>query len=128
MPHYVPKVLVVDDEPALSDNLARFLHIELGYRTFSATSGEQAIAEALSLQPDLIICDLAMPGIDGYGVLERIRAEKSLAGVPFVFLTGADALEHHQRGYMLGANEYLTKPVSLSVLSDVAYRLVKQPR
>ena len=102
------KVLVIDDEAAIRDNVCRFLELE-GYLAVGAADGAKGIAEALRSPPDLVLCDLMMPGMDGFGVLTRLRAEPATAAVP----------ENATTGFKLGANEYITKPFSLPVLCTV---------
>lgn len=112
------KILVIDDERSVRENLVRFLELE-GYRVASAANGESGIADALRAPPDLVLCDLMMPGVDGFGVLARLRAEPATAGVPFVFLTASALPEDATTGFKLGASEYVTKPCSLPVLAQV---------
>lgn len=112
------RILVVDDEPAVRENLARFLKLE-GYLVFEAADGLEAVQMALRSPPDLVLCDLNMPGLDGFGVLARLRAEPTTAGVPFVFLTASTATVDETAGYRLGANEYVTKPFRLPVLAEI---------
>ena len=112
------KILVIDDETPVRENLARFLELE-GYRVASAADGATGIAEALRAPPDLVLCDLMMSGVDGFGVLARLRAEPATAGIPFVFLTASANPEDATTGFKLGADEYVTKPCSLPVLAQV---------
>lgn len=112
------RILVIDDETAVRENVMRFLQLE-GYLPSEAEDGERGIQMALRSPPDLVLCDLMMPGIDGFGVLARLRAEPATAGVPFVFLTASADMEDARVGFLLGANEYVTKPFSLAVLGAV---------
>jgi CheY-like chemotaxis protein len=112
------RILVIDDEPDVRENVVRFLQLE-GYLVAEAIDGERGIQQALRSPPDLILCDLMMAGIDGFGVLARLRAEPATAGVPFVFLTASAAQEDTRVGFLLGANEYITKPFSLAVLGAI---------
>ena len=127
MRSYQKKVLVIDDEAAVRDNVCRFLELE-GYRAVGIADGLKGIAEALRAPPDLVLCDLMMPGIDGFGVLARLRAEPVTAEIPFIFLTASAVPEDATTGFKLGANEYITKPFSLAVLRTViAQRLGLEP-
>lgn len=112
------RILVIDDETAVRENVMRFLQLE-GYLPSEAGDGERGIQMALRSPPDLVLCDLMMPGIDGFGVLARLRAEPATAGVPFVFLTASADMEDARVGFLMGANEYVTKPFSLAVLGAV---------
>jgi DNA-binding response OmpR family regulator len=113
-----PRILVIDDEQTVRENIVRFLTLE-GYRVDAAASGEEGLALARRRTPDLVLCDLMMPGLDGFGVLVRMRAEGATASVPFVFLTGSAEVSDATVAFRLGANEYVTKPFSLPVLGAV---------
>ncbi len=116
-------ILVIEDEPGVRDNMARFLTLE-GYRVEKAANGAQGIEIALRAPPDLVLCDLMMPGIDGFGVLARLRAEPRTAAIPFIFLTANAEPKNAQTGFLLGADDYLAKPVDLDVLgAAIAKRL-----
>jgi CheY-like chemotaxis protein len=118
-------ILVVEDETAVRRNLVRFLTLE-GYEVREAANGEQGIEIAMRAPPDLVLCDLLMPGADGFAVLARLRAEPRTAGTPFIFLSANAEPRNTQTGFLLGANEYLTKPVDLDVLAAaVAKRLAE---
>ena len=112
------RILVIEDEPAVRDNVLRFLELE-GYQTAFAKDGLEGVASALRAPPDLILCDLNMPGLDGFGVLARLRAEPATAAVPFVFLTASAQIEDAVTGYKLGASEYVTKPFNFAVLASI---------
>lgn len=111
-------ILVIDDEQSVRENVAQFLRLE-GHRVNEADNGAAGIAEALRSPPDLVLCDLMMPGVDGFGVLARLRAEPTTSSVPFVFLTASAVPSDSTVGFKLGANEYITKPFSLAVLGEV---------
>ena len=81
-----------------------------------AVDGAQGIELALRAPPHLILCDLFMPGIDGFGVLARLRAEPVTAGIPFVFITSSTDPGDSRLGFQLGANGYVTKPIDGKVL------------
>lgn len=95
---------------------------EEGFVLLEASSGAQGIEMALRSPPDLVLCDLLMPGVDGFGVLARLRAEPVTAGVPFVFLTSSTDKEDSRVGFGLGANEYLHKPLDGDELVSVIAR------
>lgn len=112
------RILVIEDEHAVRENLLRFLELE-GYQASAAVDGPSGIAAALRSPPDLVLCDLNMPGCDGFGVLAQLRADARTAKLPFVFLTASADIEDATAGYRLGANEYVTKPFSMPVLAAV---------
>lgn len=113
-----PRVLVIEDEPQVRENLVRFLELE-GYQVDAADNGADGITRALRRCPDLVLSDLMMPGVDGFGVLARLRAEPTTADVPFVFLTASADVADAEVAYKLGACEYVNKPFSLPVLATV---------
>ena len=107
----VAKLLLIDDDALVRSAFADILG-EAGHQIIEAPSGPAGIEAAREARPDLVLCDVSMPGMDGYAVLEALRADSGLASVPFLFLTGL-AAEHHARAAMsLGADDYLTKTVS----------------
>jgi CheY-like chemotaxis protein len=103
-------ILIVDDDVANIEVLNAVL--EDDYEVCFATSGEDAIKIALELLPDLILLDVLMPGIDGYEVCRRLKADNLVADVPIIFVTGLDDQEAEIRGLALGAIDYVTKPIS----------------
>ncbi|HEV8533515.1 MAG TPA: GAF domain-containing protein [Methylomirabilota bacterium] len=100
-------VLVIDDDPAVRDLVQRFLTKE-GFRVAVASSGEEGLRLAKELRPDAITLDVIMPGLDGWAVLSRLKADADLAEIPVIMLTLVD---DRNLGYTLGATEYLTKPL-----------------
>jgi len=112
------RILVIEDEGPVRQNLLRFLELE-GYLATGAEDGPSGVAAALRSPSDLVLCDLNMPGLDGFGVLARLRAEPGTASLPFVFLTASAEVEDAKTGYRLGADEYVTKPFSMPVLAAI---------
>ena len=104
------RVLLIDDEVALREVLAELLSAA-GHQTTQAGTGAEGIEAIRSTRPDLVLCDVQMPGMDGYAVLEAVRADPQLASTPFLFLTGLDARHHFRAAMSLGADDYLAKPV-----------------
>jgi DNA-binding NarL/FixJ family response regulator len=105
------KILIIEDEPEMRRNLATVLRLEK-YQPLTAENGNLGIEAAKREDPDLILCDVMMPGLDGYGVLQALRADAKLALVPFVFLTAKGEKDDLRSGMNLGADDYLTKPVA----------------
>jgi diguanylate cyclase len=119
------KVLAIDDDPGIRDLVESFLE-EDGYQVFTADGGINGVAQAQVLNPDLIICDVEMPDMEGWSVLQQIRKNETLQHTPFLFLTGLDEMRYLRRGMELGADDYLTKPFSYAQLSKaVKVRLEK---
>lgn len=120
------KILVIEDEQSVRENLLDMLAAE-GFDTIGAENGHVGITYVQEYKPDLIICDVMMPQVDGYGVLSLLRRDPATAVIPFIFLTAkADKVDVRQ-GMELGADDYLTKPFTRDeLLGAIAARLKKQ--
>lgn len=104
------KILIIEDEPEMRRNLATVLRLE-GYQPITADNGQAGLDLARKEAPELILCDVMMPGVDGYGVLQALREDNKLALIPFIFLTAKGEKDDLRSGMNLGADDYLTKPV-----------------
>ena len=104
------KVLVIEDEPEMRRNLVTILRME-GYAPLAAEHGRAGVQLAAAQSPDLILCDVMMPNLDGYGVLQELRQDPRTAVIPFIFLTAKGEKDDLRSGMNLGADDYLTKPV-----------------
>ncbi|MGL4307166.1 MAG: response regulator transcription factor [Mycobacteriaceae bacterium] len=107
---YKTRVLVVDDEP----NIVELLSVSLKFQGFdvkTAANGPEALDQARTFRPDALILDVMMPGMDGFGLLRRLRADGMNA--PALFLTARDSVEDKITGLTLGGDDYVTKPFSL---------------
>lgn len=102
------KILVIEDEEAIRETLVILLEMN-GYEVANAPDGETGVTLAAQA-PDLILCDIGLPGIDGYEVLKRVRENPASRDVPFVFLTAHADRGAQRRGMELGADDYVTKP------------------
>jgi len=102
-------VLVVDDDPTILDSVTDLLRIS-GYHILSATNGVEGLRMMQTNTPDLIIADIMMPEMDGYRFYEAVRENPAWTPIPFIFLTARGERKDIRRGYMLGADQYLTKP------------------
>jgi DNA-binding response OmpR family regulator len=119
----VKKVLVIEDEADLRANVARILKAE-GYEVIAAANGAAGVEAALAQMPDLIVCDITMPEMDGFGVLFSLRENVTTSKIPFIFLTASTRTYDRQWGVELGANDYITKPFKLDdLLAAVRKRL-----
>lgn len=114
-------VLVIEDEVPIRENLRRFLRLE-GYVVLEEENGALGLRRALAARPDLILCDVMMPEMTGFEVLEALRREPDMARVPFIFLTASAEKESISRGIELGAADYVTKPFNLLELGDLIQR------
>lgn len=110
-----PQVLVVDDEPDLLE-LARYNLTQIGYDVACVASGEEALAHVRSHQPDLVILDLLLPGVDGWEVCKILKRDPRTATIPIMMLTARSEEADMVTGLELGADDYLTKPFSPRVL------------
>jgi DNA-binding response OmpR family regulator/DNA-binding MarR family transcriptional regulator len=103
------KILVIEDNPEVREVLEEVLELS-GYGVTTASDGTEGVSAALLDPPDLILCDVMMPKLDGYGVLSILSKKTATAGIPFVFLTAKAEREDMRRGMSLGADDYVTKP------------------
>jgi two-component system OmpR family response regulator len=108
-----PRILVVDDEPRITELVAMALRYE-GFEVETAGTGRAALRAVEEFRPALIVLDIMLPDVDGFAVTERLTASRSK--VPIVFLTARDAVEDKVRGLTLGGDDYVTKPFSLEEL------------
>ena len=119
------KILIVEDEPQMRKNMQLILTRE-GFAVVTAADGADGIVLAKRELPDLILCDVMMPEVDGYGVLGALRAERATETIPFIFLTAKGDTTEIRSGMNLGADDYLTKPVSVGdLLGAIHARLVR---
>jgi DNA-binding NarL/FixJ family response regulator len=105
------KILVIEDEPEMRRNLTTVLRLER-FLPLSAENGTAGVELAKKERPDLILCDVMMPQLDGYGVIAALRADTETAAIPFIFLTAKGEKPDIRAGMNLGADDYLTKPVA----------------
>jgi len=105
------KILVIEDEPEMRRNITTLLRF-YDYEAIPAENGRQGVEAARREMPDLILCDVMMPELDGFGVLQALQMQPSLARIPFIFLTAKGEKDDLRSGMNLGADDYLTKPVA----------------
>ena len=119
------RILLIEDEPQVRANLVTILQLE-GFQVATAADGRAGLDEARRARPDLILCDITMPILDGYKVLAELRGDPALAGMPFIFLTARATLADLRAGMNLGADDYLPKPFSIDdLLGAIAARLAR---
>ena len=119
------EVLLIEDDPTMLELIATALGFE-GFSVHRALDGHTGIELAREHRPHLILCDVMMPGIDGYTVLATMRADPRLASIPFIFLTARGEKKDLRLGMVSGADDYLTKPVAIDeLLAAIHTRLVR---
>lgn len=119
------KVLIIEDNADILNNLAEFLELS-NYKVFTAANGKLGVEEAIANKPDLIICDIMMPELDGYGVLHVVQHNPELQNTPFIFLTAKTEKEDQRRGMIMGADDYIQKPFDpTDLLNSIETRLHK---
>jgi DNA-binding NarL/FixJ family response regulator len=105
------KILVIEDEPEMRRNITALLRY-YDYQPIGAENGRVGVEAARREKPDLILCDVMMPELDGFGVLQALQTDALLARIPFIFLTAKGEKDDLRSGMNLGADDYLTKPVA----------------
>ncbi len=116
-------ILLIEDNSDIRENTCEILELA-GYNVVTAENGKVGVEKALAAKPDLVICDIMMPVLDGYGVLHIFSRNPTLAGTPFIFLTAKTERSEFRKGMELGADDYLTKPFDESeLLSAIEGRL-----
>lgn len=103
------KILIIEDHAEIRENIAELLDLS-GYDTIEASNGREGLALAEKEMPDLIICDIMMPVMDGYAVVAKLNAIPATSAIPFIFLTAKAEKEDFRKGMSLGADDYITKP------------------
>ena len=118
-------ILLIEDNLEIRENTAEILELA-NYRVITAENGKIGIEKALADIPDLIICDIMMPILDGYGVLHLLNKNEALKDIPFIFLTAKTDRQDFRRGMEMGADDYITKPFTeLELLNAIEQRLKK---
>jgi DNA-binding response OmpR family regulator len=119
------KILIIEDNQDVRENTAEILELA-NYEVYTAEDGEKGVALAKLIQPDVIICDIMMPELNGYDVLLHLNKDKKTAGIPFIFLTAKTERTDVRKGMNLGADDYLTKPFEESELLDAVASRIKK--
>lgn len=119
------KILLIEDDVTVRENTAEILELS-DYEVVTASDGKQGVAKAKSELPDIIVCDIMMPEMDGYDVLTELSKSPETGSIPFIFLSAKTEHKDVRRGMDLGADDYLTKPFEESdLLSAIESRLAK---
>jgi DNA-binding response OmpR family regulator len=121
-------ILIIEDNTDVRENLEEILQLS-GFKVHTAENGKIGVAKAQEVIPDLIICDIMMPELDGYGVLRIVGSQPKTADIPFIFLTAKTEREDFRKGMGLGADDYITKPFDdVELLDTIDVRLKKSAR
>ena len=117
------KVLVVEDDQLLCDNIALILRME-GYHVTVAENGREGLAAIAAMTPDLVLCDILMPDIDGFELHRQVKEILAMSSVPFIFISALNEHHHQRRGMEAGADDYLCKPFTTEeLIASVRSRL-----
>jgi len=117
------RILIIEDEPEMRRNITALLRFH-DYEPIEAENGRVGVARAQREKPDLVLCDVMMPELDGHGVLQALQQDEDLSVVPFIFLTAKGEKDDLRSGMNLGADDYLTKPVpNADLISAIEARL-----
>ena len=119
------RLLVIDDHDDIRENIAEILALA-GYDVITAPNGKKGVEAALRERPELVICDIMMPELDGYGVLHLLRKNEATENTPFIFLTAKTERTDFRKGMEMGADDYITKPFDdIELLNAIEIRLKK---
>src|SRR4026209_986566 len=118
-------ILVIEDNKDIRENTAEISDLA-GYKTFTAENGKKGVDIAIKEKPDVIVCDIMMPELDGYGVLHMLRKNETTQAIPFIFLTAKTERSDFRKGMEMGADDYVTKPFEdIELLNAIEMRLKK---
>lgn len=122
-----PTVLVIEDDDSIRELIVTLLIAE-DYVVLEAETGELGLAAAIATPPDVIVCDIMLPGIDGYGILNKLQEDPETETIPFLFLTALGTKNNIRQGMNLGADDYLTKPFTTQDLLDAIQARLRKHR
>ncbi|MRG45331.1 response regulator [Chitinophaga sp. SYP-B3965] len=118
-------ILLIEDNPDILDNTAEILNLA-GYKVYTAGNGKIGVEQAIEHKPDLVVCDIMMPVLDGFGVLHMMQRNEELQDIPFIFLTAKTERTDFRKGMEMGADDYITKPFSGTDLLHAIERRLKK--
>ena len=119
------KILVIEDQEDVRENIAELLDLS-NYEPITASNGKEGVKKALEVKPNLILCDIMMPEMDGYEVIYLISKNPEIASIPFIFLTAKSEMSDFRKGMNMGADDYITKPFEeMELLNAIERRLEK---
>src|SRR5215210_5364046 len=119
------KILIIEDNLEVRENAAEIVELS-NYKVVTADNGKAGVELAFKEKPDLIVCDIMMPVLDGYGVFHLLSKHKETASIPFIFLTAKSEKADFRKGMEMGADDYITKPFDgIELLNAIEVRLKK---
>jgi len=118
-------VLVIEDNLEIRENTAEILELA-GYKVITADNGEQGLSIVARENPDIVLCDILMPGINGYQVMKEIRDNPLTAGIPFIYVTASAEKTDVKLAMGLGANGYVRKPFDIQELMEAIEDVTKK--
>lgn len=121
----MPKILIIEDEAALRLNVVELLEAD-GFQMLEAENARRGIEQTLQFEPDLVLCDISLPDLDGFCVLETLRRDPRTFNIPFIFLTARSSRVDQRRGMDLGADDYITKPFTTEELRSAIWSRLKR--
>jgi len=117
------KILVVEDDPAILANTVRVLRLE-GFEVHSARNGREGLEQVRAIKPELVLCDIRMPEMDGDELLDALRADPATASMPVIFATASAEISGRAERMARGASDYLIKPYDFKTLLSTIRRLL----
>src|SRR5699024_5455295 len=121
-----PSVLIIEDNQEIRESTAEILELS-DYTVYTAAEGKSGVDKAIKHLSDIILCDIMMPELDGYGVLYLLSKNKKTKDIPFIFLTAKAERTDHRKAMEMGADDYLTKPFDdIELLNAIEIRLKKK--
>ena len=112
------RILIIEDNDEVRENTAEILDLA-GYKTFTAENGKRGVEVATREKPDVIVCDIMMPVLDGYGVIHLLNKNPKVQNTPFIFLSAKSERGDVRKGMELGADDYITKPLKIDQLMSL---------
>lgn len=122
----IKTILLIEDNGDVRENTCELLELE-GYKVIFASNGKTGLDLAKEKKPDLILCDIWMPELDGYEVFNGLSSDSETANIPFIFLTASVEKKEIATGFAMGANGYISKPFEAQELFDTVARCIKEP-
>jgi DNA-binding LytR/AlgR family response regulator len=119
------RLLIIDDEEDIRDSIKDIFQYD-GNETFAASDGLEGLTMTSVLKPDLILCDIMMPGLDGFQVRKKLNENNITRDIPFIYLTAKAELTSFRRGMNLGADDYIIKPIRNRELIDAVYNRIRR--